>query len=520
MRKVVVAFSFSFVIAACTGGGGGGGGGTQSVTPPVDRNIASITLGGTTSMTAGTPTSFTLTVTATNSAGHTISGSYAQSITFSDSDTTGATSVSPTTISNSTTPVTVSYNGSGGFTGATITASATGATSGTLSMTNGPTCATIGTIQGYYPCDLQLAYSLPVNLGTGQTIALVDAYDDPNAEADLGVYRTTFGLPPCTTANGCFKKVNQTGQQSNYPAANSGWATEESLDLDMASAVCPNCHLILVEANSNANANLYAGVDEAVTLGATEVSNSYAGGEYSSETTDDVHYNHPGVVITASAGDGGYQEGTQYPAASQYVTAVGGTSLSQAANARGWTETVWSNSATQGTGSGCSAYEPKPSWQSDAGCSKRMGNDISAVADPYTGVAVYDTYSSSGWEVVGGTSASSPIVAAMYALAGNAARVNYGSYPYLHSGFLNDVTTGSNGTCTPAYFCTAEIGYDGPTGLGTPDGTGGLGSLIVKPRNIYRHILMVPLTSAVQRSCATASPGYMSCLAIRVLNSH
>jgi subtilase family serine protease len=525
MRRIVAVVALSLLVTACSGGGGGGGGGVQSVTPPVNRNVASITLGGTTSLTAGTPSSFMLTVTAANSSGRTISGDYAQTIALTDSDTTGATSISPTTVSNSTTQVTVSYNGSGGFTGATITASATGATSGTLTIASGPTCTTISNVQGYYPCDLQLAYSLPVSEGTGQTVAIVDAYDDPNAESDLGEYRSTFGLPACTTANGCFKKVNQSGQQSSYPSADSGWAEEESLDLDMVSAICPNCHIILVEANSNNNGDLYTAEDEAVKLGATEVSNSWAGGEYSGETSDDTHFNHPGVVITFAAGDSGYQEGTQYPAASQYVTAVGGTSLSPAANARGWNETVWSNSTTQGTGSGCSAYEPKPSWQTDSGCTKRMGNDIAAVADPDTGVAVYDTYSDPGWMVFGGTSVATPIVAAEYALAGNAANVTYGSYPYEHPGYLNDVTSGSNGTCTPAYFCTAEVGYDGPTGMGTPDGTGGLGSLIakrvmLKPRYGYRHILMVPPGSPVRRSCAATGPGQMSCLALRVINSH
>src|SRR3954470_22287585 len=241
---------------------------------------------------------------------------------------------------------------------------------------------------GYGPADIQSAYKLPAG-GTGQTVAIVGAYDDKTAEADLNTYRSAYGLPACTTANGCFKKVNQNGVQGSYPANNQGWALEISLDIDMVSAACPSCHILLVEASSNANTNLYAAVDTAARLGATVISNSYGGNEASSETADDVHFNHPGIPITVSSGDSGY--GVEYPAASRYVTAVGGTTLSKATNARGWTETTWS-----GAGSGCSSYEPKPSWQTDTGCAKRTVADVSAVADPNTGVAVYDSYSSTG----------------------------------------------------------------------------------------------------------------------------
>ncbi|HCI80947.1 MAG TPA: peptidase S8, partial [Ktedonobacter sp.] len=241
------------------------------------------------------------------------------------------------------------------------------------------------------------------------------------------------------------------------------------LDLDMVSAICPNCHILLVEASSASLTNLGAAVNEAAKLGATEISNSYGGGESSSDTSyDTTYYNHPGIAITASAGDSGY--GAQYPAASQYVTAVGGTSLTKASNARGWSETVWS-----GTGSGCSSYDPKPSWQTDSGCSHRTVGDVSAVADPNTGVAVYDSYvyqGASGWLVFGGTSVASPIIASVYALAGNATSVTYGSYSYSHTSSLNDVTSGSNGSCGGTYLCTGEPGYDGPTGNGTPNGTG------------------------------------------------
>lgn len=328
---------------------------------------------------------------------------------------------------------------------------------------------------GYTPCDLISAYALPSSTaGAGQTVAIVDAYDDPNAESDLNTYRAAWGLSACTTANGCFRKVNQSGGTS-YPTANGGWAQEISLDLDMVSAICPNCKIILVEASSATLTNLGTAVNEAAKLGANAISNSYGGSESSSDPSYDTsYYQHPGIAITASSGDSGY--GAQYPAASQYVTAVGGTSLSTSGNARGWTETAWS-----GAGSGCSAYDAQPSWQGSVSnitsvCSKRAEADVSAVADPNTGVDVYDSYSYqglSGWLVFGGTSVSSPIIASVYALAGNAGSVTYGSYPYSHKSALNDVTSGSNGSCGGTDLCNAVAGWDGPTGLGTPNGTGG-----------------------------------------------
>jgi subtilase family serine protease len=331
----------------------------------------------------------------------------------------------------------------------------------------GQPAATAGP-SGYGPADLQSAYVLPSSTaGAGQTIAIVDAYNDPNAEADLGVYRSTYGLSSCTTANGCFKKVDQNGGTA-YPRNDSGWSQEISLDVDMVSAICPNCHILLVEGSSSSFANLGAAVNTAARLGAQAISNSY-GGSDASDANYGQYYNHPGHAITVSSGDNGY--GVEYPASSQYVTAVGGTHLVRSSAARGWTETVWS-----GAGSGCSAYNTKPSWQLDTGCAKRTVADVSAVADPATGVAVYDSYASkgsSGWLVFGGTSVSAPIIASVYGLAGNATAVNYGSYPYSHTTSLFDVTSGSNGTCTVAYLCTAGTGYDGPTGLGTPNGTGG-----------------------------------------------
>ena len=329
----------------------------------------------------------------------------------------------------------------------------------------GPSPATL-TPSGYGPVDLRSAYNLTATGSASQTIGIVDAYNDPNAASDLNVYRSQYGLEACTTANGCFHKVNQTGGAS-YPRGNSGWAEEISLDLDMASAICPNCHILLVEASSNSFTNLGTAENYAAAH-ANAVSNSYGGSEFSEETkVDTLYYNHPGIAITASSGDNGY--GVEYPAASQYVTAVGGTSLSRASNERKWSETAWS-----GAGSGCSAFESKPLWQKDPSCSKRTVADVSADAEPNTGVAVYDSYHETGWMVFGGTSVSSPIVASVYALAGNSNLVSYGSFPYSSpTGSLFDVTSGSNGSCGGSYLCTAGVGYDGPTGLGTPNGTGG-----------------------------------------------
>lgn len=239
----------------------------------------------------------------------------------------------------------------------------------------------------------------------------------------------------------------------------------------MVSAICPKCHILLVEANEPSEKALGTAVNAAVAAGAKYVSNSYGFDESPGEATlDKKYYKHPAVAITAAAGQDGY--GVEYPAASRYVTAVGGTSLSRSTTSRGWTETVWGNSAGgEGTASGCSMYEPKPAFQKDGGCSKRTDNDVAAVADPSTGVAIYDTYDQGGWVEVGGTSVSSPIIASVYALAGSPTAGTYpNSYPYAHRADLYDVTRGADGTCSPKYLCTARVGYDGPSGLGTPDG--------------------------------------------------
>jgi uncharacterized protein with LGFP repeats len=303
----------------------------------------------------------------------------------------------------------------------------------------------------------------------------VDAYDLPSAESDLANYRSQYGLPACTTANGCFRKVNESGG-STPPAISPDWGLEIDLDLQVISAACPNCNILLVEANSEQVDDLGTSVNTAVGLGAKFVSNSYGGAETLNDPGyDSSYFNHPGVMLAVATGDIGY--GPLYPASSRYVTSVGGTTLSRTSNSRGWAETAWS-----GGGSGCSGFIGKPAWQTDPGCPNRTVADVAAVADPQTGVAMYDstpsntTNGQSGWLVAGGTSAATPIVAAAYALAGSPSANTYpSSYLYAHSGSgLNDVTSGSNGTCAPAYLCTAGPGYDGPTGLGTLNGTSGL----------------------------------------------
>ncbi len=331
---------------------------------------------------------------------------------------------------------------------------------------------------GYGPSHLQSAYALTAASaadGAGRTRAAVDAFDDPTAAAYLATYRSSAGLPVVPS----FEKLNQNGQTSPLPAeapADDDWTLEESLDLDMASAICPLCKIVLVEATNDSGTGLDVAENAAAGV-AGYISNSWGGTETSSDTTlDSTDFNHPGDVITASAGDSDF--GVIYPATSPNVVAVGGTSLSTASNSRGWTEKVWNTTqGSEGTGSGCSTIEPQPSWQTAlglTGCTKRIDNDTAADADPNTGVAVYDTSNGNGgWNEVGGTSASSPMLASMYALAGNA-----GSTPaddiYTHTSNFFDITTGNDGTCSPAYLCTAETGYDGPTGIGTPDGIAGL----------------------------------------------
>ena len=331
---------------------------------------------------------------------------------------------------------------------------------------------------GWYPSDLASAYGLPSldpTIGSGVTVAIVDAFDAPTAESDLAAYRSYFGLPPCTTANGCFKKLNQRGVQGSYPPSGQayGWTVEIALDLDAVSAVCPNCKITLVESDDDYLNNLAVAVDTAATV-AKVISNSYVLPEADPNPSPgdptissfEPHYNHPGVVITAGTGDWGYQSGSNapFPAGSPHVVAVGGTSLTYTGSgSRPWSESAW-----VGAGSGCSTIFAKPTWQTDSGCPKRTTGDVSASAD---GLAIYDTLDYGGWAAIGGTSEATPIIAAMYGLGGNPSSVNAASTIYSHAANLNDVTSGSTATCSPAYLCTAGPGYDGPTGVGSPNGT-------------------------------------------------
>jgi hypothetical protein len=296
-------------------------------------------------------------------------------------------------------------------------------------------------LPGLHPADLQNAYSFPAS--GGGTVAIVDAYDDPLAESDLAIYRAAYGLPACTTSNGCFRKVNQQGVAGSYPVSNSAWGEEISLDLDMVSAVCPNCSILLVEANSDMIDDLGAAVDTAAAAGATAISNSYYAQEWSGEKNEDVHYRHSGIAITVSSGD---QAAPFYPAASQYVTAVGGTSLSGGAGS--WNEAAW-----QYGGQGCSVYVSRPSWQKSS-CKTRATVDVAAVADPQTGVSMYDSVAG-GWLVAGGTSIGAPLIASAYALSGNPQGP---AYSYGQRSAFTDI---------------APAGYDLATGLGSPKGVSG-----------------------------------------------
>ena len=338
------------------------------------------------------------------------------------------------------------------------------------------------TPSGYDPAELQAAYGLSsesASYGSGKTVAIVDAYNDPYALSNLSTYRAQWGLSSvCTKAgqSGCitFTDESQSGS-TRLPSSNVGWSEEISVDLDMVSAICPNCNILLVEANSATFANLGTAELTAAAAKPLSIGNSYGGSESSSETSYDSYYNtktEAGIAITASTGDSGY--GVEYPAASPDVIAVGGTTLTAASGtARGWTEVAWS-----GAGSGCSAYEPQQLWQKEVGpaipCANRAVADVAAVADPNTGVAVYDSYGRRGWTVFGGTSVAAQIISAVYALAGGLPSGTTGAselYPPAAELNLFDVTSGNNASCG-SDLCTATAGWDGPTGLGTPNGTG------------------------------------------------
>jgi subtilase family serine protease len=299
------------------------------------------------------------------------------------------------------------------------------------------------TIPGLHPNELVAAYGFPSN-ATGMTVAIVDAYDDTRAETDMNTYRSEFGLPPCTTANGCFRKVNESGRERKYPRSSRAWSQEIALDLEMVSAVCPRCPILLVEADTPSIADLGAAVDTAVRLGAKVVSNSYYAVEWPGETAEDVHYNHPGIAITVSSGD---KAAAYYPAASPYVTAVGGLTVNQTASP--WAETAWRYG-----GRGCSLFEARPAFQ-PAVCATRSTVDMAMVADPQSGVTEFSTQSG-GWVVAGGTSIGAPIIAAAYALSGNPQGA---AFSYAHAGDFRSVGPGA---------------FNLATGLGSPIGVAGL----------------------------------------------
>jgi subtilase family serine protease len=330
---------------------------------------------------------------------------------------------------------------------------------------------------GHGPAQLRGAYGLPSAAAVPQTIAIVDAYDHPGIASDLNAYSSQFGLPLCNSANPCFQKVNQNGSAAGpFPKVNSGWALEIAMDVEVAHAICPNCKILLVEANSNSLSNLAAAVKTAAKLGATEISNSYGGSEFSSELSEAyaTPYNQPGVAVTVSSGDNGYGS-FGFPAALSSVITVGGTSLTVGAGNTYGGETVWS-----GAGSGCSLYVSAPAWQSFlSDCKGKRGTaDVAAVADPNTGAAVYSSVKyqgRSGWFKLGGTSLSAPLIAGVYALAGGLPAGTTGAsglYGHVGDGsVLHDVTSGSNGSCS-TLICKGGAGYDGPTGVGTPLGIG------------------------------------------------
>ncbi|MCW2542337.1 MAG: putative Ig protein [Frankiales bacterium] len=341
------------------------------------------------------------------------------------------------------------------------------------------------------PANIGAAYNLPASTLTN-TVAIIDAFETANAESDLAVYRAHYRLPACTTANGCFRKVGQRGSPSVLPTeVDEGWASETALDLASVSAACPTCHILLVEANSNGD-SLFAAVKTATNLGAKFVTMSWGGIEMTTQASyDAAYFNVPGVAYFAATGDSGYNGGTSYPASSPKVIAVGGTSIEpDRSEVRGWYEQAWGSAdLTEGGGSGCSTVTAKPAFQSVVSktvCAKRAVSDISAAADPnFGGISVYES-AQGGWEQIGGTSEAAPLVAAMYASAGVPdPRLAPVSSLYARASSFNDILFNANGDC-PSVLCVAAKGWDGPTGLGTPNGVRGFGA-IPTPNRISIH---------------------------------
>jgi subtilase family serine protease len=341
--------------------------------------------------------------------------------------------------------------------------------------------ASATTPKGWGATDIEAAYKLPVSQDPHATVAVVIPFSAPDLAADVGAYRSQYGLPACTTASGCLRIVNQRGKPSPLPASgvDSGWALNETLDVSMVSAACPLCKILVVESSQPTLTDLATAEDTAARLGAVVISNSYEAAENGLVMRYAKAYDHPGHTIVAAAGDDGFTA-ANFPANLATVTAAGGTELSRARNPRGWAEQVWNSELFYAGGSGCSAYVAKPPWQHDPHCGMRTVGDVSAVASD---VPVYEKIQG-GWLTVSGTSVSAPLIAGIYGLADNAAAIKPG-YEYEHPGSLFDITTGNNeptfpGSTSPGggaecgfdYLCVAKKGYDAPTGLGTPDGVG------------------------------------------------
>jgi subtilase family serine protease len=343
----------------------------------------------------------------------------------------------------------------------------------------------------FTPTQIRHAYGFDkvANQGAGQTIGIVDAYDDANAETDLAVFSKKFGLPACSTANGCFLKVYQT---SRKPAANANWAVEVSLDVQWAHAIAPQAKIVLVEASTNNLSDLLASVDVAVRHGASAVSMSWTSGEISGERNLDNHFVSSGVTFVAASGDTGF--GVAYPAASPDVVAVGGTSLQLDSKGNYSSETAWS-----GSGGGQSIYEFEPLMQAqfpipDDSRGMRGTPDVAYNSNPGTGYAIYDSVGISGatgWFQVGGTSAAAPQWAALVVIANSMRAVQrktnltsangalYTSAKGRQVNNFNAVVSGTNGSC--GQMCDAGAGFDYVTGLGTPQAAGLIQALVAKP---------------------------------------
>jgi subtilase family serine protease len=324
---------------------------------------------------------------------------------------------------------------------------------------------------GISPAQIRQAYGFPVNqLGAGETIAIIDAGDDPNIEADLNVFSAQYGLPACTTANGCFTKLFSDGSQ---PAPDASWAIETSLDVEWAHAIAPLAKIMLIE---SADAfSLYQAVSFAIQQKPSVISLSWGGGEFNGENFyDSFYFENSPVPIFAAAGDSG--EGVWYPAASPYVVGVGGTQITFDSSGNYVSETAWS-----GSGGGVSAYEPEPAFQTayviPQATAKRGVPDVTYNGSGSSPFAVYDSYNEGGWMQVAGTSAGTPQWAALAAVMKSAKQGNFANFnASLYSvareyslSLLHDITTGTNGTC--GYYCTTRSGYDYVSGVGSPQAT-------------------------------------------------